>query len=151
MDIYKVWQRFAKIPGGRYLFNRFLARQVPYTGSIRPEVLELAPGYARVRMRDRRAVRNHLESVHAAALMNILEATSGLAFVSGLPPNARAILTGFEIRYLKKARGELTASCRCDPPRETEAREYLVEAALENAAGERVAEATARWRVGIAK
>jgi acyl-coenzyme A thioesterase PaaI-like protein len=99
-------------------------------------------------MRDRGAVRNHLHSIHAVALLNLAEVASGLALNYSLPPGARAILTGLSITYLKKARGTLVATADLDPPRTTERREYDVESVLRDAEGDEVARATARWLVG---
>ena len=99
-------------------------------------------------MRDRKAVRNHLNSVHAIALMNLAEATSGLAMNFGLPETARAIVTKLEIEYLKKARGTLTATCECGIPDASQDQEVQVVADIHNDAGELVARAIATWKVG---
>ena len=121
---------------------------VPYTGSITPHVRELRPGYARTTMRDRRGVRNHLNSVHAIALVNLGEVTSGLAMLSALPPGMRSIVTGLTAEFLKKARGGLTAECRCDVPDKIgESLEQTVTADITNGSGEIVSRVHVIWRV----
>jgi acyl-coenzyme A thioesterase PaaI-like protein len=142
------WKRLAPLPGGKRLFSKLIGRLAPYTGSIDPRVLELAPGHARVELRDRRAVRNHLRSVHAVALMNLAEVATGLAIGAGLPDDARGILSGLSIEYVKKARGRLTAECDCEIPSGSERRHYEVSGVIRDADGDVVARATARWLVG---
>lgn len=150
IDLSAWWRRLAPLPGGRRLFSWILGRVVPYTGTVRPQVLELGPGFARVRMADRRAVRNHLRSVHAIALANLAEVTSGLAVAAGLPASARGIPTTLSITFLKKARGTLTAEARCDIPDTSREAEHDFASVISDAAGDVVARATVRWRLGPA-
>ncbi|HEX8824390.1 MAG TPA: hypothetical protein VF794_30995, partial [Archangium sp.] len=47
----RAWGVLRHAPGGGVLMGRILGNLAPYTGTIRPEVLTLEEGYARVRMR----------------------------------------------------------------------------------------------------
>lgn len=140
------WRRLAPLPGGRFLFSLMLGRMVPYTGALGARVQELTPGYARVTLRDRRGVRNHLGSIHAVALANLAEVTSGLAMLTSLPDDARGIVVHLGIEYLKKARGTLTAECRCAAPSGREETITLT-ADVMNASREVVARAEVRWLI----
>jgi acyl-coenzyme A thioesterase PaaI-like protein len=144
----KTWDRLSKVPGGAKVFGKLVGRMAPYTGTIDPIVAELRPGYARVQMKDRRAVRNHLKSIHAVALMNLAEVSSGLAFSYSLPSGSRGILTGLSIEYVKKARGTLTAECHSVIPETNERAEYEVEVVTRDESGDVVTRATAQWLVG---
>jgi acyl-coenzyme A thioesterase PaaI-like protein len=142
------WERLRALPLGKRLFSLLLGRLVPYTGSIRPRVEVLRPGHATVVLRDRRRVRNHLGSVHAVALANLAELSTGLALNYALPPDARSILKGLCVEYHRKARGTLTATCDAPVPESSEQREYALEAVIRDPAGEVVATARVRWLVG---
>jgi acyl-coenzyme A thioesterase PaaI-like protein len=146
--IRSMWDRLHRLPAGRLLFSAALGRTAPYTGTIRPRVVELRNGYARVEMADRRAVRNHLRSIHAIALMNLAEVTTGLALHYGLPDHARAILTSLSIDFLKKGRGRLTAEATVPIPDGSEPEELELTTTITDASGDEVARAQARWLVG---
>lgn len=139
------WARLSPLPGGPWLFTRLLGRTVPYTDTIGATVVALAPGRARVQMHDRRKVRNHLGSVHAIALANLAELSTGLAVLTCLPRTVRGILTGIEMAYTKKARGRLTAEAQAAVGEVTEPAEYEVRADIVDSAGDVVATGRALW------
>ena len=141
------WERLSRLPGGRWLFARMLSRAIPYTAAIKPELLEVAPGLARVRVHDRRSIRNHLNSIHAIALANVGEFAGGLAMTATLPPTVRGILVGLRAEYKKKARGTLIAECRCLVPPVEAAMNYEVVSNVTDASGDVVAVITAVWRL----
>ena len=149
--IRSMWARLSAIPGGKLLFSKAIGKAAPYTGTIGLEVLDVEPGYARLQMKDRKKVRNHLNSIHAVALMNLAEATTGLAMSAGLPDGARGILKGLQMEYLKKARGLLTSECRIEVIESTERRELEIQGEICNRSGEVVARAVATWVVGPVK
>jgi acyl-coenzyme A thioesterase PaaI-like protein len=143
-----LWRSLSPFPGGAWIFSRLFGRMVPYSGSVRPRIQYLEPGHARVTIPDRRANRQHLGSVHAVALMNLAEMTSGMAMLCGLPQTVRGIVTSMQIEYYKKARGTITAEARVEIPTVVTDVDFEVVAECKDLAGVVVARATIRWRLG---
>jgi len=150
-ELRRQWQRLAGIPGGKRLFSWVLGRFVPYTGTLGAHIEVLEPGHCVVRLRDRRKVRNHLNSVHAMALANLGEMATGLALLNSLPDQTRGILAGFSVEYLKKARGLLLAECHCEIPDSNAEQEVEVRCDIRNTTGDIVSVARARWLIGPEK
>ena len=148
-NILRWWSRLQVLPAGAALFSLFLGWYAPYSGTIRARVEALEPGFARVVLRDRRGVRNHLKSIHAIALLNLGEIATGLAVLSTLPGNMRGIVLGLNAEYRKKARGKLSASANFELPAEIED-DTPCQASTEiiDEAGEVVAIIRASWLIG---
>lgn len=143
----RLWRRLEGVPGGRWLFHRVLYATVPYSGSTGARVVHLEPGRAELHLADRRRVRNHLRSVHAVALANVGELTSGLAMLTALPSDVRGIVVRLEVDFVKKARGRLTATARVEVPEVGEPLEHPVTAEIRDGEGDVVAHTTVRWRL----
>lgn len=147
----RYWNALQSKPGGKFLFSVLLGRIIPYSGSIGARIEELTPGHAKITLKDRRKVRNHLGSVHAIALANLGELTTGLAAMAGMPPKTRCILRGLEVSYEKKARGFLTSTCDCELVSPTENTEYTIVAEIRDVAGDVVSTVSALWVIGPEK
>ncbi len=144
----ELWDRLSAVPGGKAVFSKAIGRAAPYTGSIDARVRQLQKGFAQVSMNDKRALRNHLKSVHAVALVNLVELTGNLALAYSLPDNARFIVAGLSVEYLKKARGTITAESVAPIVESPEKKEYLVEVVLRDESDEVVVRGTLKTLVG---
>jgi uncharacterized protein (TIGR00369 family) len=143
-----LWNLLSGMPAGKVVFSRLIARAAPYSSSIRATITVLRAGYAEVQMPDRRAVRNHLDSVHAIALANLAELAGNIALQYSLPDDARFIVSGMNIEYTKKARGTITAIGEPPIPRTSARAQYDVPVTLRDAGGDEVARAVLRSLVG---
>ena len=151
-SLVKWWNKLQPFPAGDRLFSFALGQIAPYSGSISARVEALSPGHARVSIKDRRKVRNHLKSIHAIALINLGEIATGLAVLSTIPDTMRGILLGLEAEYVKKARGKLTATAKFGLPSEIDDNSPVkVTAELIDEAGEVVARVHATWLLGYKK
>ena len=142
------WSTLSGIPGGRRIFELLLHLAVPYSATVRPRVIRLEPGRATLEIRERRRLRNHLRSIHAIALANVGELSSGLAMTLALPANIQGIPVRIEVEYLKKARGRVRAEGRANPPATVESDvETLAVAELFDRDDDLVARVVATWRL----
>lgn len=109
MSTLDTWNRLATRPGGRWLFSRMVCLKAPYFSSIRPTFVDLRPGRAEVTIKKRRAVFNHIGTVHAIAMCNMAELAGGTMTDVSVPATHRWIPRGMTVRYLLKATTDLRA------------------------------------------
>jgi acyl-coenzyme A thioesterase PaaI-like protein len=110
MHVSTLWQKCASKPLGKWFFSKAVCWKAPYFGSIQPLFEVLEPGRAVVSMRKRRAVQNHIGTVHAIAMCNLAELAAGVMMEVSVPNTMRWLPKGMTVRYLKKA----TTSVRCE-------------------------------------
>lgn len=140
------WRRFGSWPAGRKAFSRLIGWRVPYAASIGAEVAILSPGRAEVDLADRRRVRNHIGSIHAAALINLAELTANLALMAEQPDGTRWIVTGMDTEFVKIARGPVRASCAAPPIDWSRRQDTVGLVEVRDRAGDVVMRARPRWR-----
>jgi acyl-coenzyme A thioesterase PaaI-like protein len=62
-------------------------------------------------MKNRKAVHNHLKTVHAIAMCNLCEFTGGILMEASIPKHRRWIPVAMTVNYVAKAKTDLTATC----------------------------------------
>jgi acyl-coenzyme A thioesterase PaaI-like protein len=142
-----IWDALATKPGGKWVFSRLLCFKAPYFGSIRPRFEALRPGFCQVAIKKRRAILNHLGSVHAIAMCNMAELAGGTMTEVTVPPTHRWIPQGMTVQYLRMAKSDLVATAT---PRTqidvSHATEFEVDVAVRDERGETVLAAViAMW------
>lgn len=111
LDTYNLLKQY---PLGKRLFSWIVCRKAPYFSTIRPRVTVLEPGRCAVKMKKRKTVTNHLGTVHAIAMCNIVELAGGLGTDVSIPANMRWIPAGMTVEYLAPAETDLTGIFETD-------------------------------------
>ena len=97
---------------GKTAFSTMISVVSPYSGSINPIVEEFDGNTTKCYFQEKRCFKNPFNSVHALALANLGELTSGLLMMDNLQSTKqKGIITNISIEYHKKARGKITAIC----------------------------------------
>ena len=114
-SVISLWNTARRLPWGDRLFSRVFAFRAPYFGSIRPRFTVIEPNHAELVIPKRRAVQNHLGTVHAIALCNGLEAAMGALAEASIPSSKRWIPKGMDVSYTAKAVSDITCIAETDP------------------------------------
>jgi acyl-coenzyme A thioesterase PaaI-like protein len=110
--VLRLYRRLQKVSPGGWLFSRLICFRAPYFASIRPRITVLDHEHCIAEMRQRRAVQNHIGTVHAIALCNLAELTAGVLAEACLPTSMRWIPKGMEVEYVAKALGRMRAEAQ---------------------------------------
>ncbi len=114
------WQHATALPVvgprlGARAFSFAFSTRAPYFRTVRPRFTEIGPNRAVLVLPDRRAVHNHLGTVHAIALCNGLEAAMGALAEASIAPDKRWIPRGMDVAYTARASGDITCVAETDP------------------------------------
>ncbi len=131
-----LWEKFSTKPFGKAIFSKIVCWKAPYFGSIKPRFVELRPGYSLVAMRNRRAVQNHIQTIHAIALCNLAELGAGTMMEASLSKHMRWLPKGMTVQYLKKAETGVEAFCTADDIADGPARDVMVRVEIKDQSGD---------------
>ena len=108
--VLEIYGKLTRWPLGHWVFSKAVCFKAPYFGSISPTITRLENGRCEARIKDRRAVHNHIGTVHAIALCNLAELCAGVMTDASLPDGMRWIPKGMTVSYLKRAKGCMHAT-----------------------------------------
>ena len=157
VDFAAAYDRLQTLPAGlgNKAFSVVAGLFVPHAERMGFRVDHLTKRSVAVTMPDKRANRNHLQSLHAMALAHLGEFTTGLLCLYAVSSEGyRTILVKYEMEYLHKARGPITARATLELPKtkgktkNLDKKDVKVVAELSDKRGTVVARALVTWRVG---
>ena len=166
VDFAAAYDKLQSLPAGlgSKAFAVVAGLYVPHAARMGFRVHNLSKRSIAVVMPDKRANRNHLRSLHAMALAHLGEFTTGLLLLYAVSSDRyRTILVKYEIEFLHKARGPITARATLELPKPKgkagqkkgnaaaqglDKADVVVVAELTDERGTLVARTTATWRVG---
>lgn len=135
------WNKLEGKPFGKAIFSRVICWKAPYFASISPRIEEFRPGFARVSMKKRRKVQNHIGTVHAIAMCNLAEIAAGTLTEISIPASMRWLPKGMQVDYLKKAETDVEAHAVVGNVEEGVAQDVPVTVDIKDRAGQLVVRA----------
>lgn len=115
VSILDMWQKMSAMPMGKKAFSLAFSQKAPYFATIRPTFQRIEPNYVELTLPKRRAVQNHIGTVHAIALCNGAEAAMGALAEVTIPADKRWIPKGMDVNYIAKADSDITVIAETDP------------------------------------
>lgn len=109
------WNKLSGLPGGKVLFSKAVQFKAPYFRTVNATIEELRPNYARLVIKKRRAVENHIGTVHVIAICNLLEMAMGTVAEASIPKHLRWIPKGMTVDYTAKAGSDITGVAEINP------------------------------------
>jgi len=110
--ILTLWKVLGGTTLGRWIVGKAICFTAPYFSTIKPKFITIKPGHVELIIKKRRAVHNHLKSVHAIAMCNAAELAGGGCLDISLSNNLRWIPVGMTVKYLKIAKSDLRVICK---------------------------------------
>ncbi len=106
------YQILQKIPGGLTVLSNVISRVAPYFRTVNPVITKLEIDFCQAVMSKRRAVENHIGTVHVIAICNGLEFVMGVAVEASIPAHLRWLPKGMHVDYVSKANSDIQLSAK---------------------------------------
>ncbi len=101
------------------MIRTHLSTVIPFANHVGVVLGDISDGAATATLEQRTETSNHIQTQHAGAMFTLGEAASGAALAGALAPvilEVRPVASGATIRYVKIAKGTLTAHAQTSAP-----------------------------------
>jgi acyl-coenzyme A thioesterase PaaI-like protein len=127
-----------------------MGKVIPFAGTAGTRVEKLEPQECIIVLRNRRKVRNHIGSVHAAAMALLAESATGFMTGLSVPDDRIIVIRKMELEYVKRASGDMKAVAsfsdeQLEYVRNTEKGDIQVPVTITDASGTETVKATMVW------
>ncbi|WOT05756.1 hotdog fold domain-containing protein [Shewanella youngdeokensis] len=113
--VMKLYKRVTSLPFGHAIFSKMVSRVAPYFGSVKPFISELKVNKCVCVIKKRKAVYNHIKTVHVIAICNGLEMAMGTMAEASIPSHLRWIPKGMNVEYTAKAGTDISCVAEVKP------------------------------------
>lgn len=151
-DFFALYKSLASLPFGKHVFSGIVYFYAPYTSSICGIVDKLNETTCEVYITDLPWLHNPYSSIHAVALANLGEFSSGLLMISCMQraKSLRGIPVRINTEYMKKARGTIRAVSEApDLAAVSSKRDVIVTSTMYDGKGEVVAKTFVTWAIDV--
>lgn len=134
------------LPGGKRALNHLIGLTAPFSGKLGVKVDEITDGYIVCTLPDRRAVRNHVGSIHAGALATFADTVAALTVLHTLPQGSKPVNVNLNIHYSRIAKGPIRGEAQWEMAA-TDTDKFEVPVTLKDQSGTVVATAMTYWKL----
>lgn len=113
-QVLALWKKLHDVPLGDRAFSFLFGLKAPYFATVRPRFRVIEPNRVELTVPKRRAVHNHIGTLHVIAICNGLEAAMGALAEATIPADKRWIPKGMEVSYPAKADSDVTCHAQTD-------------------------------------
>ncbi|SFD20048.1 hotdog fold domain-containing protein [Pseudoalteromonas denitrificans] len=110
-----IYNKVTKLPFGNKIFSLIISFKAPFFGTISPKITKLKPHYCECLIKKKRAVHNHIKTVHVIAICNGLEMAMGVMAEASIPKHLRWIPKGMTLDYTAKAGTDIMCIAEVKP------------------------------------
>jgi acyl-coenzyme A thioesterase PaaI-like protein len=89
--------------------STFFGKMVKFTGTAGITIEELSDSKAVISLKNKKAVQNHIGSVHAVASILIAESATGYLIGMNVPDSSIPVIKTIKADYTKRAKGDMKA------------------------------------------